>query len=109
LEAIAAFWTEKKTVEAAEERTTKAAASTAIPKREKKGQPGLAKQPLEATEGSNAAYVTRTSYRQARTLRQPKLQFLCQFIIICLFKKLTKVNKRFKNPFLVPLVAIFLV
>merc|ERR1711953_1028876 len=33
---------------------------------------------------------TRTSYRQARTLRQPKLQFLCQFIIICLFKKLTK-------------------
>ena len=89
LEAIAAFWTEKKTVEAAEERTTKAAASTAIPKREKKGQPSLAKQPLEATEGS-AAYVTRTSYRQARTLRQPKLQFLCQFIIICLFKKLTK-------------------
>ena len=88
LEAIAAFWTEKKTVEAAEERTTKAA-STAIPKREKKGQPSLAKQPLEATEGS-AAYVTRTSYRQARTLRQPKLQFLCQFIIICLFKKLTK-------------------
>merc|ERR1712062_885474 len=33
---------------------------------------------------------TRTSYRQARTLRQPKLQFLCQVIIICLFKKLTK-------------------
>merc|ERR1712029_1021794 len=33
---------------------------------------------------------TLTSYRQARTLRQPKLQFLCQFIIICLFKKLTK-------------------
>lgn len=33
---------------------------------------------------SSAAYVTRTSYRQARTLRQPKLQFFCQFIIICL-------------------------